>query len=169
MSEEAFAPVRAMLDELDDLVARLTKLPIPEELTPDAVGRMRFAGKRLYEAARNLLAEADPARGAPIKGEGYQLASSRRATRTYNTPRIMSDFMTATGLDAGRVLGVLRDRGAVKINWTWTKLKEAFAEFGISFMVEPGLTIDDDTATLDTAHVGEVWETKTELEKAPEE
>lgn len=130
--------------------------PSEDEDVADFTGLIRAEEVRLADFRRLLLSET-----APAEGKAYRVVESRSATRSYNTARILSDFME-DGSDMLTTMFELMRTGALKLEWKWTKLKGEFEKRDVS-MVVASHEIDEDSADLESPHVGEVWSTSTSV------
>lgn len=134
---------------LEVAVDTLVDLPVPESDTPDVVGRVQAAERKLSAWRRALLSES-----VPTIGEDYKIEEKRSAERSYNTPRIFADL-------AMPVLDVIT-AGAVDLTWKWTGLKNLFIREGID-MVVAQRELGSADQHLDAPHVGEVWRSRTSI------
>lgn len=142
-------------DAVQDLIAG--EWPSDDGEVADLTGLVRAEEVRLADFRRLLLSESQPA-----SGSAYKIVESRSAKRTYNTGRILSDFMAADDTDMLTTLFELMRSGALKLTWGWTKLKGEFEKRDVS-MVTASHEIEDG-ANLDDPHIGEVWEKSTRVE-----
>lgn len=156
----AEATARAALTSVETAVARLRSTAIPYEYTPDAAGRIRKMETDLADIRRGLEAEAS----GPMEGTEYRIVTTRSATRTFNTGRILVDYANAEGSDLLLALWKLREEGALRITWLWSRLEKVFMQHDLELRkVGHELTPLED-GDLDAPHVGEVWTEKTTRE-----
>lgn len=143
--------LQSLLDALSDTVLMLKRMPVPDEGTADFAGDVRHSEKILAETRLDLLREFDGTQ----KGDRYELVSSRQAKRTYDGQKILTDLMDWDGReDLLAVILLLRDYGALKLTFSYSKLKQFFEVNRIPF-TEVAREIGDGAG--DGAHVGAVW------------
>jgi hypothetical protein len=139
---------------------RLDHLPDDSEL-PDVVADLDDSIARLKKLKEMLLSEAP----GPIDGVDHRLAYTSKTDRSYNDSRLLADF--AKALYPRRkdpltpTLRTLLDEGAIRLNWQWTRTRQAADRHGVTLTIAPREIGDGDP----TAHIGEV--TKARLTAKP--
>lgn len=152
-----------------------------EEEVPDAVGHCRELEVILAEWRRTQEKRFDdvPAMktpelkervdegswaGKPVaQGKKYELVPTYKTTRTYNTPRLLSEFQSqmeerlGMELNLSQVIVMLSAAGAFEIRWKWTQLKEAARLYGLRLVIGRDHPVGDESG-LDDPMVGEVKE-----------
>jgi len=138
------------LSIVESTTADLIRLPVPLEATADVAGRVRKLERDLADFRRGLVAETGPQTGLE-----YRLVEARSASRTYNTAAILHDHNP----DLWAGLLNLKDEGAVRLSWQWSRLVKVFGDELRVARHE----IEDD-GDLGGPHVGEVWASTVRLE-----
>lgn len=143
-----------MLEELESLVRKLPTLEIADDReTADVIGRLnKIAGDITYYKRQLLDEMAGPAQGAV-----YRVTESRRGKRSYNTAALVKAFD-----DKGVSLAELARSDVARISWQWSKLKRHAYEAGVELSIAPYEI--EDIGDLDSALIGETWETVQKVE-----
>lgn len=102
--------------------------------------------------------------GKPVaQGKRYELVPTYKTTRTYNTPRLLTEFQDTMGkrlgmeLSLSQVIVMLSAAGALEIRWKWTQLQQAAKQYGLRLLVGKGESVGEESG-LDDPMVGEVKE-----------
>lgn len=85
-------------------------------------------------------------------GTTHVVKVGRTATRSFNTPRLITRFADVQGVSPLAALTYLVQLDVVRINWQWTKLKDLMSELEMAVTVQPSEIVHGDDAD-----VGEVW------------
>lgn len=142
--------VIAELDAFPDTVKNAVMTAnTPQEMV-DIIGTIKSVERRYKPIVSSAVSETKPDAGETIQGERHRVEVGAQATRTYNTPRLMSKFQ-----EAGVTFLDLIEHGVIEIKWRWTDLTRYAKNHGITLD-----KVNREIAPMSTneeADIGEIW------------
>lgn len=94
----------------------------------------------------------------------YVVSVGNTATRTYNTPRLLSKMMTALDMSLGDLLRYLMIEKVITISWSWTNLQRMVRAWNIDLTIVQREIQPDDP----DADIGEHWRKSTPAYRSKE-
>ncbi len=147
--------LNSALQSLSKAIEEITRIPIPEEVLPDVIGRLREQSRKLSAAAKSLESELP----AGVVGERFESTSVSKPTkRSYSADAIFLTVMDRLEMGPMDALASLRGHDALRLTWRWTELVDYFSKNDIRMVVEAHEILDGDLA-----HVGEVRNRETKV------
>ena len=91
---------------------------------------------------------------AGLAGKRWKMEQGQRATRSYNSTSLVTKFAKAVKRSPFETVGLLIALNVVKLEWHWTNLQKAAANYNVPLMVGYEEVVDG--GDID---VGETWKT----------
>jgi hypothetical protein len=144
--------LRERLDKIETIPALIKDAVMEAKTDPelvDVLGTIKAVERTYKPTVKAAIDETAPAAGMAMRGELHHVETKRSASRSYNTPRLMTKLQAE-----GFTLMDLIDLGVLSLKWNWQPLAAFAKKRGIKLVI-----VQKEVPELGKADgdVGEIW------------